>query len=300
MTASNLSVGCAGAGILGSAIMKRLIASGFDVHLWNRNKDKLAPVLADGGTEATDPAVLAHGCDIVITCVTDGAAVEQIVFGPGGVAEAGTADKVLVDMSTIDANHAKAMAGRLKEACGMRWVDAPISGGAPKALTGSMTVMCGGTEEDFRKIAPVMDALAGRCTLMGGVGAGQTTKMINQVLVACGFAVLAEACGLAQRAGVDAARIPDALAGGRADSALLQEFMGKMARSDWSIQGRLAIMMKDLEMIHDLSKAVGAPMPVTGLVAELHRKLLLDGLGDADNTTFAKLYREPSDEVVPT
>ncbi len=294
MTDTLPSIGFAGAGILGSAIMTRLLERGFAVRAWNRSRDKLAPVLEVGGVAAETPAELARESDVVMTCVTDGAAVERVVFGPDGMAEGGRPGQLLIDMSTMDANHSRALAARLAEERGMRWIDAPISGGAPAALEGRMAVMCGGSEADFAAAAPVMEALAGRCTLMGPVGAGQTTKMVNQVLVACGFAVLAEACGLAQRAGVDATRIPQALEGGRADSRLLQEFMTKMAVADESVTGRVAIMLKDLEMIHDLAKAVGAPMPVTGLVAELHRKLVLDGLGDADNTTVAALYRPPS------
>lgn len=284
-------VGCAGAGILGSAIMRRLLDSRFTLWVWNRSADKLTPLLDAGATRAETPADLARQCDIVITCVTDGASVERIVFGEEGVASAGAPEKLLVDMSTVDATHTQEMASRLRERCGMGWLDAPISGGAPAALEGRMTVMVGGAADNFDKARPIWEALAGRCTLMGPSGAGQTTKMVNQVLVACNFAVLAEACSLAERAGVDASRIPHALEGGRADSRLLQEFMPKMAASNFSLTGRIAIILKDLEMIHRLASTVGAPMPVTSLVAELHRKLVLDGCGEKDNSEIVQLYR---------
>lgn len=291
MKDKTLTIGCAGAGILGGAIMRRLLDVGFGLSVWNRSRDKVASLLEAGAQLAERPADLAANSDIVLTCVTDGAAVEAIVFGDAGVASSGAADKLLIDMSTVDATHTKRMASRLKGQCGMGWLDAPISGGAPAATEGRMTVMVGGSNEDFEKARPVWEALAGRCTLMGESGAGQTTKMVNQVLVSCSFAVLAEACGIAERAGVDAALIPHALEGGRADSRLLQEFMPKMATSDFSVTGRVAIMLKDLEMIHDLAKAVGAPMPVTSLVTELHRKLVADGLGERDNSEIVRLYR---------
>ncbi len=126
---------------------------------------------------------------------------------------------------------------------------------------------------------------------MGPSGAGQSTKMINQVLVSTSVAVLAEACALAERAGIDASKIPQALAGGRADSKQLQEMFPKMARSDFSITGRASLMLKDLELIHDLARGVGAPMPVTALVTELFRKMVSDGLGDRDNNELVNFYR---------
>ena len=292
MSESPVIVGCAGAGTLGTAIMERLIEQGFSVRVWNRSSARLAPLVAAGASAVETPADLAKGADFVITCVTDGAAVESTVFAENGIASAGSDRTLLVDMSTIDASLTRALATRLRQQCGMRWLDAPISGGAPAARAGGMAVMVGGEKADFDRAKPLWDALAGRATLMGEQGAGQSTKMINQVLVSCGFAVLAEACALAERSGVDPGRIPEALAGGRADSRLLQEFMAKMGNSDFSVEGRLAIMLKDLGMIGDLARSVGAVMPVTSLVEQLHRKLIADGRGDSDNTEFVRLYRD--------
>ena len=292
MSDGNPTIGCAGAGILGSAIMRRLLECGYSVSVWNRDRKKLSPLVDLGATPVDTPADLARSCNVVLTCVTAGPAVEAIVFSHDGVASFGTPEKLLIDMSTVDANHTRDMATRLRDSCGMGWLDAPISGGAPAALEGRMAVMVGGSEKDFERARPVWDALAGRCTLMGPNGAGQTTKMVNQVLVSCTFVVLAEACGLAEHAGVDASRIPDALAGGRADSRLLQEFFPKMAKSDFSVEGRIAIMMKDLDMIRDLADTVGAKMPVTDIVTDLHRKMIADGLGDRDSSELVTLYRD--------
>lgn len=291
MPDARISIGCAGAGTLGSAIMRRLVQSGFAVTAWNRDRSKLEPLEALGASLAETPAELARASNFVLTCVTAGPAVEAIVFGDDGVASAGAPDKLLIDMSTVDADHTRRMAERLRERCAMGWLDAPISGGAPAALEGRMAVMVGGTEEDFERARPVWDALAGRCTLMGPSGAGQTTKMVNQVLVSCTFAVLAEACGLAERAGVDAARVPGALEGGRADSRLLQEFFPKMAASDFSLEGSIAIMMKDLDMIAALAAAVDMNMPVMGAVTERYRKMMDAGLGERDNSELVTLYR---------
>ena len=287
-------VGCIGAGVLGAAIMRRLIDCGFAPVVWNRNQTKLAELLKAGATEAKNPAELTRSCEFVITCVSDGAAMDQVVFGDNGVAAAGSADKVLVDMSTCAAAQTRDMAVRLLEQCGMAWLDAPISGGAPAALEGKMAIMVGGQPDVFERARPVWDALAGRATLMGESGAGQATKMINQVLVSTGLAVLAEACAFAERAGIDAAKIPQALSGGRADSRQLQEMFPKMVASDFSITGRAALMVKDLELIHDLARHVGAPMPVTAGVTESFRKMVADGWGDRDNTEMVNFYRTPT------
>ena len=291
MTGESLTIGCAGAGILGSAIIRRLLECGFSVSVWNRDRAKLSPLIELGATPADTPADLAGDRDMVLTCVTGGEAVEAIVFSADGVAASGSPEKLLIDMSTSGADHTRDMAARLQDTCGMGWLDAPISGGAPAALEGRMAVMVGGAETDFERARPVWDALSGRCTLMGPNGAGQTTKMINQILVSCTFAVLAEACGLAEQAGVDATRIPHALQGGRADSRLLQEFMPKMAKSEFSVEGSIAIMMKDLEMIHDLANKVGIAIPITANVAEQYRNMIGDGLGDRDCSELVTLYR---------
>jgi len=285
-------VGCIGAGVLGAAIMRRLIDCGFAPVLWNRDRAKLAALLKAGATEAGSPEELTRASTFVITCVSDGAALEKVVFGDHGIVAAGTSDKVLVDMSTCAAAHTQDMAARLAARCGMTWLDAPISGGAPAALEGRMAIMVGGGPEIFERAKPLWDALASRATLMGANGAGQSTKMINQVLVSTGLAVLAEACAFAERAGIDAAKIPQALAGGRADSRQLQEMFPKMVASDFSITGRASLMLKDLELIHDLARHVGAPMPVTAGVTESFRKMVADGFGDRDNTEMVKFYRD--------
>lgn len=281
-------IGFIGTGILGGAIAGRLLEQGFAVTVWNRSPDKTAPLVDAGAKAAATPAE-AGRAPFVILCVTDAAAVESVVFGPDGVASAAGAEALLIDMSTTAADATRAMAERLEAACGMRWIDAPISGGAPAAERGAMTIMAGGREDDFERARPVWDAVAGRCTLMGPVGAGQATKMINQVLVLCGFQVIAEATALALHSGIDPARIPGALEGGRADSRLLREAMPLMAAQEGPPIAKNVNNLKDLEMIHDLARATRTPLPVTGLVTELHRQLLQRGLGDACPTTLVKL-----------
>ncbi|MEZ5661562.1 MAG: NAD(P)-dependent oxidoreductase [Burkholderiaceae bacterium] len=285
------SIACIGAGVLGAAIIRRLLACGHDVRVWNRDPRKLEPLCALGAKQADSPGQAAAQAAFVITCVSDGAALEQVVFGQGGIAAAGDADKVLIDMSTCSASQTRAMAARLRGQCAMPWLDAPISGGAPAALAGRMAIMVGGEQSVFERAQPLWDCLARKATLMGASGAGQATKMINQVLVAGGLCLLAEAAGLAARAGIDAARIPEALAGGRADSTQLQEMFPKMVGNEFSITGRIGLMLKDLELIHDMARDHGATMPMTASVTELYRWMIAAGFAERDNSELVRYFR---------
>jgi 3-hydroxyisobutyrate dehydrogenase-like beta-hydroxyacid dehydrogenase len=274
--------------------MQRLLESGCDVMVWNRTPERLHALTALGAKIAAEPVELSHHADFIVTCLTDGAAVEAVVFGSKGVAVTDSDDKILIDMSTTDPGHTTSMADRLLNQYGMHWIDAPISGGAPAARNGQMTVMAGGSQRDFDKAKTIWDALASRCTLMGPNGAGQTTKMLNQVLVACTLAVLGEVCGFAERSGVNSARIPHALGGGRADSYLLQEYMPKMAESDFSVEGRIALMVKDLDMVEALANQADAQIPMTAVAGTVFRKLTAAGFGDRDNSELVNLYRRVS------
>ena len=279
-----------GVGVMGSAIATRLLDRGHSVALRDNAADRLAPFVARGAVVHESAAALRQAVDFVITSLNTAAIVEAVVFGPGGVREGASADKLLIDMSSIDPQATAALATRLAEESGMAWVDAPLSGGAPAAREGRLTLMIGGTEEAIARAETVLGELSVNRTHMGSSGAGQTTKLINQVLCACGFLAVAEATRLARDAGVDAARIPAALAGGRADSRILQEFMPKMAAFDYTPTGRIDNMLKDLEAVQHLSGKLRTPMPLTALVAELHRMLVRADMGSEDSAAYMKLF----------
>jgi len=200
-------------------------------------------------------------------------------------------------MSTIDSAHTASMAARLEKETGMGWVDAPLSGGAPAAATGTLTLMVGGSEANFARAEPLLSKLSAKYTHLGDCGAGQTVKLINQILCASTFLAVAEAVRFAEHHGVDATRIPVALAGGRADSRILQEFMAKMARRDFSPTGRIDNMLKDLEMVQTAALAKRIPMPIISLVADLHRILVAGGLGPADSAEYVRLYDLAADRA---
>jgi len=290
MTDETLRLGYVGLGLMGGPMAHRLLAAGYPLAVWNRDPAKAAPLAAAGATLAASAAEVAGASDIVFTCLTDTAAVEAVTFGPDGIAAGARSGSVLVDFSSMRPDSAAAFAQRLRAQAGMGWIDAPVSGGVPGATAGTLAVMAGGEAADFERVAPVVAHLAGRFTLMGPNGAGQSTKLINQLIVGCGIAVIAEACQLAEDAGIDPALIPKALAGGRADSPILQQFLPRMAARDRTVQSRVAIMVKDLTTVMDEGRRLGSALPITGLATELHKLLARRGLGDADNAEYVRLF----------
>lgn len=279
-----------GVGVMGSAIAGRLLDSGVTLHLYDRNAPAMAPLVARGAMAADSACTATASADHVIISLNSAAIVEQAVFGPDGVAQAAAPDKLLIDMSSIDAGRTAAMAQRLRDQSGMGWVDAPLSGGAPAAAQGKLTLMVGGAQADFDRARPILDLLSTNITLFGAPGAGQTVKLINQILCANYFMAVAEAVRFAEAHGVDATLIPAALAGGRADSRILQEYMAKMARRDYSPTGRIDNMLKDLETVQASALATRTPLPVTSLIADLHRMAVAGGLGPADSAAYMRLF----------
>jgi 2-hydroxy-3-oxopropionate reductase len=278
-----------GAGAMGGAIGARLVATGTSLVVFDLDPGKLAPLVAAGATAATSAADAAKGARAVILSLNAPHIVRAAVFGPGGVAEGATPGALIIDMSSIDPEATKALAAEAA-AQGLSWIDSPLSGGIPKAATGELTLMQGGDPDAVVAAQAILARVASNQTRMGGPGAGQTTKLINQVLCGLGFLAVAEATALAEAAGVDVAMIPTALAGGRADSAILQEYMPRFAARDYRRTGRIDNMVKDLNGAADLARLSNTPMPLTALCAEIHRMLTAAGLGGEDQAALMEFF----------
>ena len=281
-----------GAGVMGSAIARRLLDCGHAVRVFDLDAAKVAALAQHGAEAAADAAAAAAASDFVITSLNSAAVVEHVLFGEGGVAAAAPADphRLLIDMSSIDPAATRRLAQRLRERTGMGFVDAPLSGGAPKALLGQLTVIAGGSDDDVARARAVMDSLCANYTRMGESGAGQTTKLVNQLLCAIGFQAMAEAVRLAEAGGVDASKLHTALAGGRADSQILREFGPKMAARDFTPTGRIDNMLKDLEAVQAFAQAERLPLPLAGAVSELHRAFVAAGLGPEDTAAMMRQF----------
>ena len=288
--AATATVSVVGNGIMGTAIATRLMDAGHPVHVFDLDPSKMQALVEKGATAVSSAQEAADVSEFVITSLNTAAIVRAAVFGEGGIAAATTPPTMLIDMSSIDPVATREMSAELTEKTGVKWVDAPLSGGAPKALIGSLTVMAGGTGEDVQDARRVMDSLCANYTHMGPSGAGQTTKMVNQVLCALGFQAVAEAVRMAEAGGVDATRISHALSGGRADSSILQEFGPKMAKRDYTPTGRIDNMLKDLEAVQSFAMAERLPLPMTGAVTELHRLFVAAGIGPEDSAAMMKYF----------
>lgn len=284
------TLGYVGLGLMGLPMTRRLLAAGHAVTVWNRSPEKRQAAVASGAVAAADPAGVVAKASIIFMCLTDAKAVEAVVFGPGGLAQVAGAGKIVVDFSSIHPDATRDIAQRLKAANGMRWIDAPVSGGTKGAEEGSLAVMAGGEAGDIARVEPFVLAMARRFTHMGPTGAGQTTKLCNQVIVGCAMAVLAESARLAVNAGIDAKKLPEALMGGFADSIPLQLFVPRMVDAIHEPPlGHAATMLKDLDTVLEVAKATGTPVPMAGLAAQLFRMLQASRGDDAEALEIYKL-----------
>ncbi len=283
-------LGYLGLGMMGLPMSRRLIKAGHDVTLWNRSAAKAVALVEAGAKAAACPRDVASAAGIIFMCLTDAAAVEAVVFGRDGVAETPGAGKLVVDFSSIHPDAARAIAARLKGANGMGWIDAPVSGGTMGAEEGTLAVMAGGDAADIERMRPYVLAMARRLTHMGPIGAGQTAKLCNQVIVGCAMAVLAEATRLAVNAGIDAGRLPEALAGGFANSIPLQLFVPRMVQGIHSPPlGHIATMLKDLDTVVDVARSTSSPVPMSALAAQLFRLAKAARGADVDALEIYKL-----------
>lgn len=280
---------------MGEVIGTRLLATGNDLTVFDLDPAKVAALIALGAHTAPTATQAVAQADHVITSLNAARIIDIAVFAKDGVSSGARAGTLIIDMSSIDPDATKDLARKAAD-LGMRWVDSPLSGGAPKALSGELTLMAGGDAPDVADAHKVLKYLAANITHMGPVGAGQTTKLINKVLCGLGFLAVAEATQLALDAGVDAAKIPMALKGGRADSTILQEYMPRFISKDYRRMGRIDNMVKDLAGAQDLARRTNTAMPLKALCEEIHRMLTAAGLGGEDQAALMEFLKGPAKE----
>lgn len=284
MGARSLKVGFVGLGDMGAPMARRLIGSGLEVVAWNRSMDKLQSLAACGAMAASSAGEVMSRSDLIGLCLTSHEAVEQVAWGPDGLFSAEiTERKIIADFSTGSPLAAISLATRAA-ACGASWVDTPVTGGATAAATGSLTAFVGGDVNAITALRPMLAPLCGRVTHMGASGAGQMTKLCNQMIVATNLVAIAEAISLARLAGIDVAALPGALTGGFADSQPLQIFGPRMAAHRFEPRmGAIALMHKDMKLAIELSSRYGARTPSLTLAGELYERAC--NLPDTNDST---------------
>jgi 3-hydroxyisobutyrate dehydrogenase len=270
-----------GVGLMGGPMSERLKSFGWQVTGYD---------IVPQRSSARSAAEAARNAEVVLLNLPTNEAVTAAVFGSDGVAHAVSPNHLVVDFSTIPVDECRSHAARLLAETGCRWIDAPVSGGPPAAAAGTLTVMAGGEERDVERLAPLMKDIAGRCTRMGPVGAGLAAKMINQLIVGVGHAMLAEAVALCEKAGVDAARIPECLGGGYADSNLMKAYWPRMVERDFAPRGYVRQLLKDLEMVNKWAAGLDAQRPMLSQALFLYRELAKRGHTELDTSAVMKLY----------
>ena len=284
-------VGFCGMGTMGAAMAANLARAGLPLTVWNRTEGKAGLPVSLGATEATTPRELAAVSDIVVICVSDTPDVEAVLFGGDGVAEGLASGGLVIDCSTIAPAATRAFAERLA-ARGVAMVDAPVSGGSEGAQKGTLTIMVGGEAADVERARPVLAAMGKAITHMGPIGAGQSTKAVNQVILAGNYLGVAEGMVLAIKSGLDPEKVVAALSGGAARSWVLENRSARMIADDYPLGFRIALHLKDLTIALEQARTVGAALPVAALASQIEAGLVAKGHGDDDNSALARAIRE--------
>jgi len=282
-------IGFLGTGLMGAPMAMRLISAGHDVHVWNRSAEKAEPLRLAGAIVEATPQAVAAGTEMIGMCLTDAAAVEDVLFGDNGVCREGKPS--VVDFTSMSPFQSLKIAEQMQRAGAQAYVDAPVSGGVSGAANGTLVVMCGGMPDQVARFKPVFEAVASRVTHMGAVGAGQVAKLCNQHIVASSVIAMAEAVALARRIGIDVRRLPDALEGGFGDSKTFRLWGVRMAMGSWEPNvGALDTMWKDVRNVLATMQSSNMDAPLAHAVEAIYAKLSLSGRGRDDLGSIVSFF----------
>ncbi|MCA5933026.1 2-hydroxy-3-oxopropionate reductase [Pectobacterium versatile] len=286
-----MKIGFIGLGIMGKPMSKNLLKAGYSLVVMDRNLDAVAEVVAAGATAAETPKQVAELCDVIITMLPNSPHVKEVVLGENGVIDGARAGSIVVDMSSIAPLASREIATALA-AKEIAMLDAPVSGGEPKAIDGTLSVMVGGDKALFERCFEILKSMAGSVVHTGDIGAGNVTKLANQVIVALNIAAMSEALVLATKAGVNPDLVYQAIRGGLAGSTVLDAKAPMVMDRNFKPGFRIDLHIKDLANALDTSHGVGAQLPLTAAVMEMMQALKADDLGSADHSALACYYEK--------
>lgn len=279
---------------MGSPMAARLIACGHALAVHDTLRERAKPLVTTGARFGKSAADAAREADLVLLNLPTTEAVERAVFGRHGVTSMAHQRQIVVDFGTTEPARTREFAARLRDASGAAWIDAPVSGGPAAAASGTLAVMAGGSEADIKRVRSFMRDVASHFTHMGAVGAGQVARMVHQLIVGCSFTVLAEALKLAEHSGIDAAKLPQCLAGGDADSAMLARVFGRLLKREFLPPDAYARqMLDDLERVQRLACDTHTPTPMASLAVNLYRMIINLGGSEYDVSSVLALYDPP-------
>jgi 3-hydroxyisobutyrate dehydrogenase len=288
MLMQKTTIGFIGIGLMGLPMCRQLLRANADLYVFNRNSEKCEPLVSEGAKQVYTLQDIASQCDVLMLCVSNTQGVEAVMQA---LAPHLRTEQLIIDFSSISPDTTVALAKQAQIA-GACWIDCPVSGGVAGAESGSLVMMAGGATVDIERAMPLLKPLSQRVTHMGPSGAGQTTKVCNQMIVSCNVLVMAEALALAKKAGVDISKIPPALQGGFADSIPLQLTGSRMAMQEFDeIKWHVKTLLKDLDMANQLAKNSNSEIPMADLGVELMRRHASNGFADQDPATLITLYQ---------
>jgi 2-hydroxy-3-oxopropionate reductase len=286
-----MKIGFIGLGIMGKPMSKNLLKKGYELVVMDLNKPAVEEVVAAGAAAVDSPKAVAEQSDIIITMLPNSPHVKAVVLGENGVIEGAKSGSTVIDMSSIAPLASREVAGKL-EKIGVEMLDAPVSGGEPKAIDGTISVMVGGKKEVFDKCFDIMDAMAGSVVYTGSIGAGNTTKLANQIIVALNIAAMSEALVLAAKAGVEPELVYQAIRGGLAGSTVLDAKAPLVLDRKFDPGFRIELHIKDLANVLETAHEIGVPLPLTAGVMEIMQALKVDGMQGLDHGALVRYYEK--------
>lgn len=286
-----------GLGIMGKPMAKNLIKAGYELQVFDKVKPAVEEVAACGAKGCNSIEEAVRDSNIIITMLPNSPHVKSVVLGAGGVAEFAAAGSLVIDMSSIAPNASKEMEAELKKK-GIRMIDAPVSGGEPKAIDGSLAIMVGGAQEDFDEAAPLFNVMGSSAVLVGPIGSGNTCKLTNQVIVAVNIAALSEGLLLAKRAGADVEKVFHAIKNGLAGSAVINAKAPMILNRNYKPGFKIDLHIKDLSNALDTGYLTGTPLPLTSDVMQMLQVLRADGEGQSDHSAIVKYYEKLSGTTI--
>lgn len=292
-----MKVGFIGLGIMGRPMSKNLIKAGYSLVVLDFNKDAVVDLVSLGAESASTPKEVAEKADVVITMLPNSPHVKTVTLGENGIAESGKSGLVVLDMSSIAPLASQEIGKGLAES-GITLLDCPVSGGEPKAIDGTLSVMVGGDEAAFEQYKELLSAMAGSVVHTGDLGAGNVTKLANQVIVAVNIAAMSEALVLATKAGVNPEKVYQAIRGGLAGSTVLDAKAPMVFNRNFEPGFRIELHIKDLANALDTSHGVGAQLPLTAQVMEMMQALKADELHTKDHSALALYYEKLANVTV--
>ncbi len=292
-----MKLGMVGLGIMGRPMAKNLLKAGYDLTVFDFNKDAVADVVAAGAKAAANAKEAAQGADVLLTMVPNSPHVKSVLFGENGAVEGLREGAVVIDMSSINPMASREIAAELKKH-GIKMMDAPVSGGEPKAIDGTLAFMVGGDEETFEAHKDILATMGSSVVRCGDIGAGNVTKLCNQMIVAVNIAVLGEALMMGQMAGVEPQKIFEAIKGGLAGSTVMNAKAPMMMDQNFKPGFRIDLHIKDLNNVMDAAAAVNAPTPLSNAVLEMMKNLRLHGDDKCDHSALLKYYQQLTGEVL--